>query len=144
MFTVVHLFDSRKSVRFITEIVWQAHFIQNMFIVPQTQEELDNFKPDFTIYNACKTVDMAYVSHGLHSEVYVIFNVEENTAIIGGTWYAGEMKKRCILYDELLASFRRKLPMHCSANIGKDGDTALFFGLSGTGKTTFQQIQIEL
>ena len=100
--------DSRKSIRFITEVAWQAHFIQNMFIVPQTQDELDNFKPDFTIYNSCKTVDMAYASHGLHSEVYVIFNVEENTAIIGGTWYAGEMKKRCILYDELLASIRRK------------------------------------
>ena len=70
--------DSRKSIRFITEVAWQAHFIQNMFIVPQTQEELDNFKPDFTIYNSCKTVDMAYASHGLHSEVYVIFNVEEN------------------------------------------------------------------
>jgi phosphoenolpyruvate carboxykinase (ATP) len=128
--------DSRKSVRFITEVAWQAHFIQNMFIVPQTQEELDNFKPDFTIYNSCKTVDMAYASHGLHSEVYVIFNVEANTAIIGGTWYAGEMKKGVFSMMNYWLPLEDKLPMHCSANIGENGDTALFFGLSGTGKTT--------
>lgn len=128
--------DSRKSVRFITEVAWQAHFIQNMFIMPQTQEELDNFKPDFTIYNSCKTVDMAYASHGLHSEVYVIFNVEENIAIIGGTWYAGEMKKGVFSMMNYWLPLEGKLAMHCSANIGEDGDTALFFGLSGTGKTT--------
>lgn len=128
--------DSRKSVRFITEVAWQAHFIQNMFIMPQTQEELDNFKPDFTIYNSCKTVDMAYASHGLHSEVYVIFNVEDNIAIIGGTWYAGEMKKGVFSMMNYWLPLEGKLAMHCSANIGKDGDTALFFGLSGTGKTT--------
>lgn len=128
--------DSRKSVRFITEVAWQAHFIQNMFILPQSQEELDNFKPDFTIYNSCKTVDMAYASHGLHSEVYVIFNVEENVAIIGGTWYAGEMKKGVFSMMNYWLPLEGKLAMHCSANIGKDGDTALFFGLSGTGKTT--------
>jgi len=128
--------DSRKSVRFITEVAWQAHFIQNMFIVPQTQEELDNFKPDFTIYNSCKTVDMAYASHGLHSEVYVIFNIEDNVAIIGGTWYAGEMKKGVFSMMNYWLPLEGKLSMHCSANIGKDGDTALFFGLSGTGKTT--------
>jgi phosphoenolpyruvate carboxykinase (ATP) len=128
--------DSRKSVRFITEVAWQAHFIQNMFILPQTQEELDNFKPDFTIYNSCKTVDMAYASHGLHSEVYVIFNVEDNIAIIGGTWYAGEMKKGVFSMMNYWLPLEGKLAMHCSANIGKDGDTALFFGLSGTGKTT--------
>ncbi|UTJ05171.1 phosphoenolpyruvate carboxykinase (ATP) [Arcobacter roscoffensis] len=128
--------DSRKSVRFITEVAWQAHFIQNMFIVPQTQEELDNFEPDFTVYNSCKTCDMSYASHGLHSEVYVVFNVEENTAIIGGTWYAGEMKKGVFSMMNYWLPLEGKLPMHCSANIGKDGDTALFFGLSGTGKTT--------
>ena len=128
--------DSRKSVRFINEVAWQAHFIQNMFIVPQTQEELDNFVPEFTIYNACKTVDMSYASHGLHSEVYVIFNVEENTSIIGGTWYAGEMKKGVFSMMNYWLPLEGKLPMHCSANIGEDGDTALFFGLSGTGKTT--------
>ncbi len=128
--------DSRKSVRFITEVAWQAHFIQNMFIIPKTQEELDNFKPDFTIYNSCKTVDMAYASHGLHSEVYVIFNIEDNVAIIGGTWYAGEMKKGVFSMMNYWLPLEGKLSMHCSANIGKDGDTALFFGLSGTGKTT--------
>ncbi len=127
--------DSRKSVRFITEVAWQAHFIQNMFILP-TKEELDNFKPDFTIYNSCKTVDMAYASHGLHSEVYVIFNIEDNVAIIGGTWYAGEMKKGVFSMMNYWLPLEGKLSMHCSANIGKDGDTALFFGLSGTGKTT--------
>ena len=128
--------DSRKSVRFITEVAWQAHFIQNMFILPQTQEEIDSFKPDFTIYNSCKTVDMAYASHGLHSEVYVIFNIEDNVAIIGGTWYAGEMKKGVFSMMNYWLPLEGKLSMHCSANIGKDGDTALFFGLSGTGKTT--------
>ena len=127
--------DSRRAVRFITEVAWQAHFIQNMFILP-TKEELENFKPEFTIYNACKTVDMAYASHGLHSEVYVIFNVEDNEAIIGGTWYAGEMKKGVFSMMNYWLPLEGKLPMHCSANIGKDGDTALFFGLSGTGKTT--------
>jgi len=128
--------DSRKSVRFITEVAWQAHFIRNMFIVPKTQEELDNFVPDFTIYNACKTVDMAYASHNLHSEVYVVFNVEENIAMIGGTWYAGEMKKGVFSMMNYWLPLEGKLAMHCSANIGEDGDTALFFGLSGTGKTT--------
>ncbi|TLT07202.1 phosphoenolpyruvate carboxykinase (ATP) [Aliarcobacter thereius] len=127
--------DSRRAVRIITEVAWQAHFVQNMFILP-TAEELENFKPEFTIYNSCKTVDMSYASHGLHSEVYVIFNVEENQAIIGGTWYAGEMKKGVFSMMNYWLPLEGKLPMHCSANIGKDGDTALFFGLSGTGKTT--------
>lgn len=127
--------DSRKSVRFITEVAWQAHFIQNMFIVPD-EKDLEDFKPDFTIYNACKTVDMAYASHKLHSEVYVVFNVEDNTALIGGTWYAGEMKKGVFSMMNYWLPLEGKLAMHCSANIGKDGDTALFFGLSGTGKTT--------
>ncbi len=127
--------DSRKSVRFITEVAWQANFIQNMFIVPD-KKDLEDFKPDFTIYNACKTVDMAYASHKLHSEVYVVFNVEENTALIGGTWYAGEMKKGVFSMMNYWLPLEGKLSMHCSANIGKDGDTALFFGLSGTGKTT--------
>ena len=127
--------DSRKSVRFITEVAWQAHFIENMFILP-TEEELENFKPEFTIYNSCKTVDMAYASHGLNSEVFVVFNVEENTALIGGTWYAGEMKKGVFSMMNYWLPLEGKLSMHCSANVGKDGDTALFFGLSGTGKTT--------
>ncbi len=127
--------DSRKSVRFITEVAWQANFIQNMFIMPE-ESDLEDFTPEFTIYNACKTVDMSYVSHKLHSEVFVVFNVEENTAIIGGTWYAGEMKKGVFSMMNYWLPLEKKLSMHCSANIGKNGDTALFFGLSGTGKTT--------
>ena len=127
--------DSRRSVRFVTEIAWQANFIQNMFIVPP-ESDLEGFKPEFTVYNACKTIDKSYASHNLHSEVYVVFNVEENVAIIGGTWYAGEMKKGVFSMMNYWLPLEGKLPMHCSANIGKDGDTALFFGLSGTGKTT--------
>lgn len=126
---------SKKSIRFITEIAWQAHFIDNMFIMPKT-EDLDDFKPDFTVYNACKTVNEDWEKHGLNSEVFVVFNVEQNTAIIGGTWYAGEMKKGIFSMMNYWLPLEGKLPMHCSANIGKDGDTALFFGLSGTGKTT--------
>ena len=128
--------DSRRSARFVTEIAWQANFIQNMFIMPKEEKELDEFKPQFTVYNACKTIDKSYVSHGLHSEVFVVFNVEENIAIIGGTWYAGEMKKGLFSMMNYWLPLEGKLPMHCSANVGKDGDTALFFGLSGTGKTT--------
>jgi len=127
--------DSRKSIRFITEVAWQAHFVQNMFIIP-SKKDLKNFKPDFTVYNSCKTVDMAYASHNLNSEVFVVFNVEANTALIGGTWYAGEMKKGVFSMMNYWLPIEGKLPMHCSANIGKDGDTTLFFGLSGTGKTT--------
>ncbi|RXJ82654.1 phosphoenolpyruvate carboxykinase (ATP) [Arcobacter sp. F2176] len=127
--------DSRRSARFITEIAWQANFIQNMFIMPD-ESDLDGFAPQFTVYNACKTIDKSYMSHGLHSEVFVVFNVEENIAIIGGTWYAGEMKKGLFSMMNYWLPLEGKLPMHCSANIGEDGDTALFFGLSGTGKTT--------
>jgi len=128
--------DSRRSVRFITEVAWQAHFIQNMFIMP-TEEELENFTPDFTIYNACKTVNNNWNEQGLNSEVYVVFNIEENTAIIGGTWYAGEMKKGVFSMMNYWLPLEGKLSMHCSANVGNENnDMALFFGLSGTGKTT--------
>jgi len=128
--------DSRKSVRFVTEVAWQANFIQNMFINPKSQKCLDEFSSDFTVYNACKTIDKSWASHKLHSEVFVVFNVEENIAIIGGTWYAGEMKKGVFSMMNYWLPLENKLAMHCSANIGKDGDVALFFGLSGTGKTT--------
>jgi phosphoenolpyruvate carboxykinase (ATP) len=127
--------NSRKSVRFITEIAWQAHFIKNMFIVP-TNEDLENFSPDFTVYNACKTTNSKWKEQNLHSEVYVAFDVENNEAIIGGTWYAGEMKKGIFSMMNYWLPLDNKMAMHCSANVGKDGDTALFFGLSGTGKTT--------
>ncbi len=127
--------NSRKSIRFITEIAWQAHFIKNMFIIPSASE-LENFTPDFTIYNACKTTNPKWEEQGLHSEVYVAFNVEENEAVIGGTWYAGEMKKGVFSMMNYWLPLDGQMAMHCSANVGEDGGTALFFGLSGTGKTT--------
>ncbi|NLY03516.1 MAG: phosphoenolpyruvate carboxykinase (ATP) [Campylobacter sp.] len=126
---------SQKGVRFITEVAWQAHFVKNMFIRPN-DNELKSFKPDFIVYNACKTVNKEYKTDGLNSEVFVIFNIEENMAVIGGTWYGGEMKKGIFSMMNYWLPLENKLPMHCSANVGKNGDTALFFGLSGTGKTT--------
>lgn len=127
--------QSRKAVRFVTEIAWQAHFVKNMFIRP-TEKELQNFKPDFLVYNACRCVNEAYKEEGLNSEVFVIFNIEENIAVIGGTWYGGEMKKGIFSMMNYWLPLENKLSMHCSANVGEKGDTALFFGLSGTGKTT--------
>ena len=127
--------DSRKSIRFITEVAWQSHFIKNMFIVPSA-DDLENFIPDFTVYNACKTINSNWKEQNLHSEVYVAFDVENNESIIGGTWYAGEMKKGIFSMMNYWLPLDGKMAMHCSANVGKDGDTALFFGLSGTGKTT--------
>ncbi len=126
---------SRRNVRFISEIAWQAHFVKNMFIRPKA-EELEGFQPDFTVLNACKAIDEKWKEHGLHSEVFVAFDVEENIAIIGGTFYGGEMKKGIFSMMNYWLPLEGKLSMHCSANVGKDGDTALFFGLSGTGKTT--------
>ncbi|MFT7823251.1 MAG: phosphoenolpyruvate carboxykinase (ATP) [Sulfurimonas sp.] len=127
--------ESRRKVRFISEVAWQAHFVKNMFIRP-TEEELENFEPDFTVYNACKAVNENYKEHGLNSDVFVVFNVEDNKAIIGGTWYGGEMKKGIFSMMNYWLPLEGKLPMHCSANVGKEGDVCLFFGLSGTGKTT--------
>ncbi|DAB30822.1 MAG TPA: phosphoenolpyruvate carboxykinase (ATP) [Sulfurimonas sp. UBA12504] len=126
---------SKKSVRFVSEIAWQSHFVKNMFIRP-TDVELEVFKSDFTVLNACKAVNTKWKEHGLHSEVFVLFDVENNMAIIGGTWYGGEMKKGIFSMMNYWLPLEGKLPMHCSANVGKEGDTALFFGLSGTGKTT--------
>ncbi len=126
---------SRKSIRFISEIAWQAHFVKNMFIRP-TEEELETFEPDFVVYNACKTVNEDYKAMDLNSDVYVCFNVEDNVSIIGGTWYGGEMKKGIFSMMNYWLPLEGKLSMHCSANVGDEGDVALFFGLSGTGKTT--------
>ena len=126
---------TRKSVRFISELAWQHHFVTNMFIRPE-RGELDKYKPDFVVYNACKTVDSDFKKHGHNSEVFVIFNVEENIAVIGGTYYGGEMKKGIFTMMNYWLPLQGILSMHCSANVGKNGDTALFFGLSGTGKTT--------
>ncbi len=127
--------SSRKKIRVVTEIAWQAHFVKNMFIRP-TEEELKDFEPDFVMYNAAKVTNEKWKEQGLNSEVFVVFNIEDNVAIIGGTWYGGEMKKGIFSMMNYWLPLEGKLPMHCSANIGKDNDTALFFGLSGTGKTT--------
>lgn len=128
--------NSRKNVRIITELAWQHHFVTNMFIRAQSVEETKDFAPDFTIINACKVVDEDWKRHGTNSDVFVAFNIEKNVAIIGGTWYGGEMKKGIFSMMNYWLPLEGIMSMHCSANMGKKGDTALFFGLSGTGKTT--------
>jgi phosphoenolpyruvate carboxykinase (ATP) len=127
--------SSRLNIRFITEVAWQAHFIKNMFIRP-TNEELRNFSPDFVVLNASKITDAEWREHGLNSEVFVVFNLKERMACIGGSWYGGEMKKGIFSIMNYFLPLRGIASMHCSANVGKDGKTAIFFGLSGTGKTT--------
>ncbi len=128
--------NTRLKVRFIMEVAWQAHFVKNMFIRP-TEVELENFgEPDFIVMNGSKTSFKDYQSHGLNSEVYVAFNLTEKVQIIGGTWYGGEMKKGLFSMMNYYLPLQGMASMHCSANKGKDGDVAVFFGLSGTGKTT--------
>jgi phosphoenolpyruvate carboxykinase (ATP) len=127
--------DTRISVRLVTEVAWQAHFFKNMFIRP-TDEELATFKPDFTILNACKTKCEDYEAHGLRSEVFVAFNLTERVQLIGGTWYGGEMKKGIFSVMNYFLPLKGIGALHCSSNQGNNGDVALFFGLSGTGKTT--------
>ncbi|MDH5464179.1 MAG: phosphoenolpyruvate carboxykinase (ATP) [Thiovulaceae bacterium] len=126
---------SKRSVTFVSEIAWQSHFVKNMFIRP-TEADLPSFAADFTVLNACKSTNEKWEEHGLNSEVFVIFDIEQKLAIIGGTWYGGEMKKGIFSMMNYWLPLEGKLAMHCSANVGKEGDTALFFGLSGTGKTT--------
>lgn len=126
---------SRKKIRFVTQIAWQAHFVKNMFIRP-CDEELKDFKPDFIVYNACKMTNKNYEKHGLNSDVFVGFDVENGIGVITGTWYGGEMKKGIFSMMNYWLPLEGKMTMHCSANVGKDGDVCLFFGLSGTGKTT--------
>ena len=127
--------ESRRSIRFISQVAWQAHFVKNMFIRP-TDKELETFEPDFVVYNACKTVNEDYKSMDLNSDVYVCFDIENNISIIGGTWYGGEMKKGIFSMMNYWLPLEGKLSMHCSANVGTNDDVCLFFGLSGTGKTT--------
>ena len=128
--------NTRLKVRFIMEVAWQAHFVTNMFIRP-TKEELANFgEPDFVVMNGSKTSFKDYAAHGLNSEVYVAFNLTEKIQLIGGTWYGGEMKKGLFSLMNYYLPLQGISSMHCSANKGKDGDVAVFFGLSGTGKTT--------
>jgi phosphoenolpyruvate carboxykinase (ATP) len=127
--------DTRLSVRFITEVAWQAHFVTNMFIRP-AQDQLDDYEPDFVVLNGSKTVNPDWQAHGLNSENFVAFNLSERVQIIGGTWYGGEMKKGMFSIMNYLLPLKGIPSMHCSANVGEDGDVAIFFGLSGTGKTT--------
>ena len=128
--------NTRLKVRFIMEVAWQAHFVMNMFIRP-TEEELMEFgEPDFMVLNASKTSFKEYQKHQLNSEVYVAFNLTEKMQLIGGTWYGGEMKKGMFSMMNYYLPLKGIASMHCSANRGKDGDVAVFFGLSGTGKTT--------
>ena len=129
--------NSRLKLRFIMEVAWQAHFVTNMFIRP-TAEELANFgEPDFVIMNASKAKVENYKELGLNSETAVVFNLTEKIQVILNTWYGGEMKKGMFSYMNYLLPLNGMASMHCSANTDKEGkNTAIFFGLSGTGKTT--------
>lgn len=127
--------NSRLKIRTITEVAWASHFIKNMFIRP-TEEELKNFEPDFILYHACKATNPKWKEMNMNSEVFVVFNLTERMAIIGGTWYGGEIKKGIFTVMNYFLPLKGIASMHCSANVGKNNDTALFFGLSGTGKTT--------
>ncbi|MBF6652682.1 phosphoenolpyruvate carboxykinase (ATP) [Flavobacterium columnare] len=128
--------NTRLKVRFIVEVAWQAHFVKNMFIRPTEEELADYGEPDFVVMNASKRGFVDYKTHGLNSEVYIAFNLTEKIQLIGGTWYGGEMKKGLFSMMNYYLPLQGMASMHCSANKGKDGDVAVFFGLSGTGKTT--------
>lgn len=127
--------DTRLKVRFITEVAWQAHFVKNMFIRPD-ETELHDFEPDFIVMNGAKCVNPDWQAQGLNSENFVAFNLSERIQLIGGTWYGGEMKKGMFSIMNYLLPLQGIASMHCSANVGEKGDVAVFFGLSGTGKTT--------
>ena len=128
--------DTRMAVRFIVEVAWQAHFIKNMFIQP-TDEELKNFEPDFVMFNASKAKVENYQELGLNSATAVAFNITSREAVIINTWYGGEMKKGMFSMMNYYLPLKGIASMHCSANTDMNGEnTALFFGLSGTGKTT--------
>ncbi|WP_446470200.1 phosphoenolpyruvate carboxykinase (ATP) [Xenorhabdus stockiae] len=127
--------DTRLKVRFITEVAWQAHFVKNMFIRP-SDEELIDFTPDFIVMNGAKCTNPQWKEQGLNSENFVAFNLTERMQLIGGTWYGGEMKKGMFSMMNYLLPLKGIASMHCSANVGEQGDVAVFFGLSGTGKTT--------
>jgi phosphoenolpyruvate carboxykinase (ATP) len=127
--------NTRIKVRFIMEVAWQAHFVKNMFIRPELNE-LESFKPDFIVLMASKCINPDWKEQGLNSENFVMFNLTENMLIVGGTWYGGEMKKGIFSVMNYYLPLKGIASMHCSANVGPDGDTAIFFGLSGTGKTT--------
>ena len=128
--------DTRMAIRFIVEVAWQAHFVKNMFIMP-SEEELEDFEPDFVIFNASKAKVENYKELGLNSETAVVFNLTDRESVIINTWYGGEMKKGMFSMMNYYLPLKGMASMHCSANTDMDGkNTALFFGLSGTGKTT--------
>ncbi|CAH1543857.1 phosphoenolpyruvate carboxykinase (ATP) [Vibrio jasicida] len=127
--------DTRLSIRVITEVAWQAHFVKNMFIRP-TEEELATFEPDFVVMNGAKCTNDKWEKQGLNSENFTVFNLTERMQLIGGTWYGGEMKKGMFAMMNYFLPLKEIASMHCSANMGEEGDVAIFFGLSGTGKTT--------
>ena len=127
--------DTRLAVRIVTEVAWQAHFVKNMFIRP-SEKELKGFKPDFVVLNGSKTTNPNWKAQGLNSENFVAFNLTEGVQLIGGSWYGGEMKKGMFSMMNYFLPLKGVASMHCSANVGEDGDVAVFFGLSGTGKTT--------
>ena len=124
------------KVRFIMEVAWQAHFVTNMFIRPSLYE-LENYgEPDFVVFNSSKVTNPKWKEQNLNSEVFVLFNLTKKEQIIGGTWYGGEMKKGMFSMMNYYLPLKGMASMHCSANVGEKGDVAIFFGLSGTGKTT--------
>ena len=128
--------DTRMKVRFVMEVAWQAHFVTNMFIRP-SHFELDNYgEPDFVCLNGSKTVNPQWKEQGLNSEVFTLFDLTRKMQVIGGTWYGGEMKKGIFALMNYYLPLKGIASMHCSANVGVEGDVAIFFGLSGTGKTT--------
>lgn len=127
--------NSRMKVRFIMEVAWQAHFVTNMFIRP-TAEELETYEPDFVSFNASKAKVENYKELGLNSETATVFNLESREQVILNTWYGGEMKKGIFSLMNYFLPLNGMAAMHCSANTNKEGETAIFFGLSGTGKTT--------
>ena len=127
--------DTCLKVRFVMEVAWQAHFVKNMFIRP-SEQELEEFSPDFHVLNGSKSTNQNFKKEGLNSETFIAFNLTKKIQIIGGSWYGGEMKKGMFSVMNYLLPQKDIASMHCSANQGEDGSVALFFGLSGTGKTT--------
>ncbi len=128
--------DSRMKVRFIMEVAWQAHFVTNMFIRPSHYELANYGEPDFVSINGSKITNPQWKEQGLHSEVFTLFDLTRGMNVIGGSWYGGEMKKGIFALMNYYLPLKGIASMHCSANVGEEGDVAVFFGLSGTGKTT--------
>ena len=127
--------DTRISLRLVTEVAWVAHFTKNMFLRP-TEQELENFKPDWTLLSACKTSNPEYQKMKMNTEVFVAFHIGERMTLIGGSWYGGEIKKGIFSIMNYFLPLKEIGAFHCSANTSDDHGTALYFGLSGTGKTT--------